>query len=383
MVALTAGEILFEETFTTKEWSKKWVHSQFWGNGRPGKFTHTAGQWHANKEEAKGIGTMTDVRNYGITHKFPEPISTWGKTFVIQFSVKHEKADEKFCGGGYIKLAGSDINQTHFGSKSPFKLMFGPDLCHKPNYHDTAKVQVIFEHKGNPAVRREPIPVTYDEKNRLTHLYTLVVNPDNTYEVFIDKKSKAKGGLIEDFSFPGTTYDDPVDKRPEDWVRKWNMEIDDPLDTEPEWWDNRKKILDPQSTKPDIWNEAEDGEWKANLIMNPAWRGAWKARKIPNPNYKGEWGPRQLPNDDYTPEVHGLDDIAAVGFELWIFQHGSIFDNVFLGTSLSEAFAHADEHWGKIIVGEKEAQDAFDIGNAPPEEPEEDDTVYPDLDEDL
>eukprot|EP01052_Picozoa_sp_SAG31_P064678 SAG31_NODE_23522_length_502_cov_1.136476_1_plen_34_part_10 len=29
-----------------------------------------------------------------------------------------------------------------------------------------------------------------DEKNEFTHLYTLVVKPDNTAEVFFDQKSK-------------------------------------------------------------------------------------------------------------------------------------------------------------------------------------------------
>ena len=37
------------------------------------------------------------------------------------------------------------------------------------------------------------IKLEYDDKNEFTHSYVLVVKPDNTFEVFMDFKSKSKG----------------------------------------------------------------------------------------------------------------------------------------------------------------------------------------------
>eukprot|EP00965_Chrysotila_dentata_P023691 784986-Pleurochrysis_carterae.AAC.3 len=46
-------------------------------------------------------------------------------------------------------------------------------------------------------------------------MYTAVIHPDGTYEVFFDLESKAKGKLVEDWDFPKPTIDDPEDKKPE------------------------------------------------------------------------------------------------------------------------------------------------------------------------
>merc|ERR1712193_382684 len=104
----------------------------------------------------------------------------------------------------------------------------------------------------------------YDDKNKLTHLYTLVVKPDNTFEVFLDKKSKSTGSLHENWKFPAKTLDDPSDSKPSDWVDE--AMIDDPEDKQPSDWDMRKKIDDPEAPKPD----------------NPDYKGDWYAKRIDN-----------------------------------------------------------------------------------------------------
>merc|ERR1712167_411484 len=186
----------------------------------------------------------------------------------------------------------------------------------------------------------EDIKLGYDDKNKLTHLYTLVVKPDNTFEVFLDKTSKSSGSLHEDWKFPAKTLDDPSDSKPSDWVDE--AMIDDPEDKQPEDWDMRKKIDDPSATKPDNWDDDEDGVWKA----------------------------KQIPNEKFVENVYSYDDIGAVGFELWTVNSGSIFDNIFVTDSLDKAWEHADAHWAKISEGEKDAQDAYDKANAPPPAPE-------------
>lgn len=75
--------------------------------------------------------------------------------------------------------------------------MFGPDRCGATN-----KVHFIFRHKN-------PLTGEFEEKHlkappapkndKLTNLYTLVVKPDNTYDIKINNESKRKGSLLEDF----------------------------------------------------------------------------------------------------------------------------------------------------------------------------------------
>lgn len=72
-----------------------------------------------------------------------------------------------------------------------------------------------------------------------THLFTLVVRPDNSYEVFVDQASVNSGNLLEDVT--------PAVNPPK--------EIDDPNDKKPEDWDEREKIPDPDAEKPDDWDE--------------------------------------------------------------------------------------------------------------------------------
>lgn len=71
------------------------------------------------------------------------------------------------------------------------------------------------------------------QDDEYTHLYTLIVNPDNTYEVKIDNKKVESGSLEEDWDFlPPKKIKDPEAKKPEDWDER--EKIDDPDDKKPE-----------------------------------------------------------------------------------------------------------------------------------------------------
>ena len=71
------------------------------------------------------------------------------------------------------------------------------------------------------------------QDDEFTHLYTLIVRPDNTYEVKIDNSNVQKGSLEEDWDFlPPKTIPDPDAKKPEDWDDR--PKIDDPEDEKPE-----------------------------------------------------------------------------------------------------------------------------------------------------
>ena len=81
---------------------------------------------------------------------------------------------------------------------------------------------------------------------------------------------------------------------------------------------------------------------------NPAYKGKWYAPMIDNPAYKGEWAPRKIPNpayfEDLTP-VKSLVPIGGVGIELWTMTEDILFDNIYVGHSVEDANALADETW--------------------------------------
>ena len=66
-----------------------------------------------------------------------------------------------------------------------------------------------------------------------------------------------------------------------------------------------EKVKDPEASKPDGWDDDEDGEWEAPMIDNPDYKGAWRAKRIDNPAYKGEWKAKQLDNPDFVKDVYG------------------------------------------------------------------------------
>lgn len=71
------------------------------------------------------------------------------------------------------------------------------------------------------------------QDDEFTHLYTLIVRPDNTYVVKIDNKEAQSGSLEDDWDFlPPKKINDPDAKKPDDWVD--NPKMDDPEDTKPE-----------------------------------------------------------------------------------------------------------------------------------------------------
>lgn len=87
-----------------------------------------------------GIQTSEDARFYALSRKF-KPFATEGKDLVVQFTVKHEQNID--CGGGYVKVFDCSLNQEDMHGESPYRLMFGPDICGP----GTKKVHVILNYK--------------------------------------------------------------------------------------------------------------------------------------------------------------------------------------------------------------------------------------------
>merc|ERR1712228_845099 len=197
--------------------------------------------------------------------------------------------------------------------------------------------------------------------------YTAVIKPDGTYEVFFDLESKAKGKLVDDWDFPKPTIDDPADKKPSDWVDE--TEIDDPEDKRPEGWDDiPSQIPDPDATKPEDWDDEDDGEWEPPLIDNP--------------DFKGEWKPAQIANKDFEEGVQlAAYDSYYVGYELWIVNNGTIFDNILVTDDFEYAKSQAEKLWRPASKGEKEVKEKWDKENKPADDVPDDDASDEDSEE--
>lgn len=350
-VALADKTVYFEERFEDGDkYHDRWVESTFKG-AEQGAFKLSHGKFFGDAEKDVGLQTSQDARFYGASAAF-KPFSNEGKSLVLQFTVKHEQKID--CGGGYIKLYPKDVDQTGLHGDSPYYIMFGPDICG----YSTKKVHVIFNYKGQNLLTKKEIKCKDDE---LTHLYTLIVNPDNTYVVKIDNEKVESGKLEEDWSFLAPkTIPDPKAKKPEDWDD--NEKIDDPTDSKPEDWDKPEFISDPDAKKPDDWDEEMDGEWAPPKINNPEYKGEWKPKKIPNPNYKGPWIHPEIDNPDYSPDdfLYRYKDIGAVGFDLWQVKSGTIFDNILVTDSEQYAEEVGNETWGKTKEPELKAKEKLD-----------------------
>jgi calreticulin len=350
LVVLASATTHYKEEFKTLD---NWVQSDFKASeGTRGDFVLSAGKFYGDAEADKGAQTSQDARFYAYSSKFPK-FSNEGKDLVLQYTVKHEQKID--CGGGYVKILPSTIDQKNFNGDSEYNIMFGPDICG----HSTKKVHLIFNYGGKNHLLKKNVPCETDE---FTHLYTLILHPDNTYEIQIDQKEVAKGSLKEDWDMlEPKEIKDPEAKKPADWVDA--KEIADPEDKKPEGYDDvPAQIADPDATKPDDWDDELDGEWEAPQIANPEFKGEWKPKMIPNPEYKGEWVHPMVPNPKYKDDdkLYLYKDNGAVGFELWQVKAGTIFDNILVTDSVDEAKAHADSTWGKTKVAEKAMKEEQD-----------------------
>ncbi|OOQ91098.1 Calnexin like protein [Penicillium brasilianum] len=329
-------------------------------------------------EGDKGLVVKNAAAHHAISAKFPKKIDNKGKTLVVQYEVKPQNS--LVCGGAYLKLLQENkkLHQEEFSNATPYVIMFGPDKCGATN-----KVHFIFRHKN-------PKTGEYEEKHlksppvartsKVTSLYTLIIKPDQTFEILINGESVKAGSLLEDFTppvNPEKEIDDPKDRKPADWVDE--VQIPDPEATKPADWDEEApfeivdedaekpadwlddeptSVPDPEAEKPEDWDDEEDGDWLAPtvpnpkcadvsgcgewtrpLIKNPEYKGKWSAPMIDNPAYKGLWAPRKIANpgyyEDKTPS--NMEPMGAIGFEIWTMQNDILFDNIYIGHSVDEA----------------------------------------------
>ena len=106
--------------------------------------------------------------------------------------------------------------QAKFGGDTPYLVMFGPDVC-----GSTQRTHVILNYPAaqsedkNLLIKRD-VPTRTDQ---LSHLYTLHLMANNSFNVLIDGESVRFGNLEEEWDFlPPKKIKDPAVSKPEDWV---------------------------------------------------------------------------------------------------------------------------------------------------------------------
>merc|ERR1711970_1112350 len=345
-IAFATAEVYLEEDFSG-DWESRWVQSG--AKSDLGTFKVSSGKYFGDEEAAKGLQTSQDAKFYAMSTKHTE-FSNEGKTLVVQFTVKHEQDID--CGGGYLKLGAFEPEK--FEGSSEYNIMFGPDICGA-----TKKTHVIFNYMGKNLDKKKEVRC---ESDTLSHLYTLIVKPDNTYEVQIDMNKVDSGSLEEGWSFlEPKEIRDPDEKKPEDWVDEEMM--DDPEDKKPDGYDEiPAKLADPKATKPDDWDDESDGTWEAPQIDNPDYKGEWKAKRITNPAYKGVWEAKLIANPKYAPDdkLYSYEKFGTVGIDVWQVKSCTIFDNILITDDVEYAKEHAEKTWKAQKDGEKAAKEKAD-----------------------
>merc|ERR1711892_1414891 len=303
LASLATAEVYFKEDFSADNWEARWLQSKHKDDF--GAFVLESGKWN----EMKGLKTSTDAKYYASSAGFPA-FTNKGKDLVVQFTVQHQQKID--CGGGYVKIFPSDATAEAMHGESEYNIMFGPDICG----YSTKKVHVIFNYKGKNHLINKDIKCKDDET---THIYTLIVTPDNKYKVLIDNAEEAAGALEEDWDvLPAKKIKDPEASKPaqDEWDER--EEIADPDAAKHEDWEKPEHIADPDATKPDDWDDDMDGEWEPPMVDNPDFKGDWKASMIKNPAYKGKWVHPEIDNPDYAPdsEIYSFADFDAEAKEL-------------------------------------------------------------------
>lgn len=321
-----------------------------------------------------GLAMKSVASHYSIAYKLPHLINNTNKDLVIQYEVKLQKGLE--CGGAYIKLLDDAKNYQFFNSETPYQIMFGPDKCGSEN-----KINLIMRKKlPNGEVEEKHLRYPPLARiNDLSNLYTLIITPNNDFEIRINGKVVELGNFITDEELfsptmnPPRIIEDPNDKKPEDWDdRKYIADpeaeppkdyeklhahpvIPDPNAVKPDDWDESapRYIPDPDAVKPldapDDWKppmivnpkcETGCGSWTPPMIGNADYKGPWIAPEIENPNFQGTWQPRKIDNPDYyeLENPYQFDNsVGGLGFELWNMDGGVLFDNIYLGNAIAEA----------------------------------------------
>jgi calreticulin len=330
---LASATVYFSDDFS-EDWHGRWIQPPVSDLGR---LEWAAGRWYADEFPERGIRTVSESKHFMLATTF-KPFTNKDKTLVVQYTVKNEQ--NLNCGGSYIKVFAEGFEPAKFTRDMNALVMFGPDKCGSEK-----RTHLMLSYKNKGVLNKIQLPYRDDP---LTHVYTFVLRPDNTFKVLIDFEVVADAHLEDYFDMlPPKELVDTNARKPADWEEQ--ATIVDVGDRKPSNWDVPEFIADDTAEKPDDWDEAEDGKWLRPKKKNPEFRGDWAPRIISNPKYKGPWTPPVYKNPAYQKDdnLYQLGTFGGVGFEVLQVNPGSIFDNFFIGDDENEAREYEEKTSGK------------------------------------
>ncbi|XP_023390325.1 calreticulin-3 isoform X2 [Pteropus vampyrus] len=232
---------------------------------------------------------------------------------------------------GHFRLSSGKF----YGHKEKDK---GPDICG----FDIKKVHVILHFKNQYHSNKKPIRCKVDG---FTHLYTLILRPDLTYEVKIDGQAIESGSIEYDWNLTSLKKMEKSLAESKDWEQD---EEDKPQDWE-------KHFLDASANKPSDWNSELDGDWQAPMLQKPPYQDGLKPEGID----KDVWLHQKMKNTNYLTEydLSEFENIGAIGLELWQVRSGTIFDNFLITDSEEYAENFGKATWGETKGPEREMDD--------------------------
>jgi hypothetical protein len=124
----------FIEQFT-EGWEDRWTPSEATKKTPVGSETFSyVGKWSVEDPSTpvidgeRGLVAKSKASHHAISAPFYKPIDISDQPFVVQYEVKYQKGGN--CGGGYVKLLedGFQTSGKEFDDKTPWVVMFGPDL---------------------------------------------------------------------------------------------------------------------------------------------------------------------------------------------------------------------------------------------------------------
>jgi len=365
---LPTCDLLYYENFSDPFVLKRWVVTKHFRN--TGKWAVEQSYPLQSRKGERAIVAKTKEKTHSISTVFPSPIYTPNETIVIQYEARAQFL--YVCASMKLKVfVDPRFDPADMNNDTARILEFGPERC----YNHNQTVLNMFSGDVKHTLK-DKIPVPVDE---IVHLYTLVLRPNNTFEVLIDMKSMYNGSFIESFVpafIEPELINDPNDIKPNNWVDE--MFIIDESAVKPDDWDEnepktipdpKKKripfgwlvdeqtmIPDPNAKKPEEWNEGHLGEWKAPMIKNPKcmraigcgpyqppeipnpkYKGKWTKPLINNPRFIGQWKPKQINNPKYLgPQLpFSIPPIIGIGFDIWGAHHDIMITNVLISNNES------------------------------------------------
>ena len=139
--------------------------------------------------------TVDPRKFYHISADMGKPINNRGKLLIISYTMKQEKEENHTMAA--IKLWADGTDQKSINESTPYEISFGPNS----GSTSTKRHFDYYMHFLNGTYQcKKMLHCIYD---KYTHMFTLVIRPNNTAQILVDGEVIHENYLKEDFDVLG------------------------------------------------------------------------------------------------------------------------------------------------------------------------------------